>query len=566
MVIYDVPYFSQLNQSLVNGCGQASMCSLIHALTEHRPGSAKQVALDTGTADGTFTTAGELITIGKHYGLTLNFTYGANLDWYRARLDERIIPIALVNYGVLFPPAAFNGSHWCCVIGFDELYIYILDPLRLNSPIPVSIPQFLTAITSLTQLGNPNTFAMYPTEALPVALKGLGLNIMGDYIDDYPLLKNRLQAAQPPAILVMDNLPRALELKALLPGTTVIYRHFRPTSDYTATTPEQWVAMHEYAGGKGLWLQADNEAPLTEAFCAWSLAVAKLCVARKWQVCLLNLGVGHPEIADWSRADALLRYIAANPTYCMVGLHEYGATLLSYPMSTESDPAKFPDIQPTEQLWFIGRFRFLLDYCKSKGIKAPKIVINEFGWDTITAVQAWQSTTPGYQEEMGYQHSRIAWQTWQPGMSAAQHAFNQLKWAWNEIYKPHPEIIGVCFYCYGGIGSWNDIYSIHRENELFDLIRTQGDFSLSTTTNPPPADPPGLQVYLTGASVVNARALPTTSSAKVGEVRTGQAVNSILSIRYIAPYVWFQVNGAIGGVTRDYWFAGIGDSWKSDIR
>lgn len=570
-MILDVPYFTQLGQG-VNLCGQAACCSLIHALTEHRPGSARQVALDTGTADGTYTSAGELLNIGKHYGLTLNYTYQATPGWYRTQLNQRIIPIALVNYAILNPAHSFNGSHWIAVTGYDESNFYIHDPLRPHGNTAVPVMQFTEAITSLTELANPNTFAVYPNEALPMALKGLGLNIHTDYIDDYPLLKKRLQDAPPPAILCMDNLPRALELKALLPNTTHIYRHFRPTSDHTATTPEQWIAMHEYAGGKGLWLQADNEAPLTEAFCAWSLKVAQLCVARKWQVCLLNLSVGHPEIADWSKADALLRFIAANPTYCMIGIHEYAPTLMNYDWNTESDPAKFPTVKLTDRPWLLGRFRFLLDYCKSKGIKAPKIVINEWGWDTIASANAWHSTTPGYRPlGMGYRHSSVAWRTWQPGMSAAQHAFKQMQWAWNNIYKPHPEIIGVCFFCYGGLGgegSWGEDYSIHREAELFDLVRTQGDFSLNTTTTPPvpPTDPVGLQTYVYGATSVNARALPNTSSAVIGSVTNGLAINQLLEIRTIAPHTWYKVNGSIGGVTRDYWFAGRGANWYVDVR
>lgn len=82
----------------------------------------------------------------------------------------------------------------------------------------------------------------------------------------------------------------------------------------------------------------------------------------------------------------------------------------------------------------------------------------------------------------------------------------------------------------------------------------------------PPTDEPGLQAYVTGANVVNARALPTTSAAKIGEVRTGLAINSILEVRYIAPYTWLKVNGVMGGQARDYWFAAVSSSWRVDVR
>jgi hypothetical protein len=572
LILENIPHFSQLNLGLANLCSQACVAMLTGAYTDQSP-NPYDVAIATQTADGKPKSIAQLLTMLRFYGIACNnaTTGKATLNWHKTQIAHGIPTIALLRYKYLYPGHWFTGAHFLCVVGFDDDGVFIHDPLQTASYVHVSNARFDAAIRDM-ELNYPYQ-AVYPLETLPMSLKGLGLNIHTDYLDNYDLLKTRLKAAPPPALLCMDNLPRALELKALLPQTTHIYRHFRSTSDYTVTTPEQWIAMHEYAGGKGLWLQADNEAPLTEAFCAWSLKVAQLCVARKWQVCLLNLSVGHPEPDQWSRADALLRFIAANPQYCMIGIHEYAPTLMNYDWNTESDPEKFPTVKPTDRPWLLGRFRFLLDYCKSKGIKAPKIVINEWGWDTIASATAWHSTTPGYRPlGMGYRHSSVAWTTWQPGMTAAQHAFKQLQWAWNNIYKPHPEIVGVCFFCYGGLGgegSWGEDYSIHRENELFDLVKAQGNFALNTGTTPPPqppTDPPGLQAYITGATVVNARALPTTSSVKIGEVRTGQAINSILEVRYIAPYTWLKVNGVLSDTVRDYWFAAIGDSWRVDIR
>jgi len=245
---------------------------------------------------------------------------------------------------------------------------------------------------------------------------------------------------------------------------------------------------------------------------------------------------------------------------------------MNYDRNTENDPAKFPAVKPTDRPWLLGRFRFLLDYCKSKGIKAPKIVINEWGWDTIASATAWHSTTPGYRPlGMGYRHSSVAWTTWQPGMTAAYHAFKQLQWAWNNIYKPHPEIIGVCFFCYGGLGgegSWGEDYAIHRENELFDLVKAQGNFALNTGTTPPPQPPtPGQKrIYIEGSEWVNARADHSTSSADVGNIIDGTPLYNVLAFFWDGKYIWNQVDIELSGKRLICWMATTGNDWNIQIR
>lgn len=128
-------------------------------------------------------------------------------------------------------------------------------------------------------------------------------------------------------------------------------------------------------------------------------------------------------------------------------------------------------------------------------------------------------------------------------------------------------LAGICWYSIRD-GMHNGYGALTHDGQL--KVNAQGrsllDVFRGGVVNPLPTDPAGLQTYVYGATSVNARALPNTSSAVIGSITNGLAINQLLEIRTIAPHTWYKVNGSIGGAVRDYWFAGRGASWYVDVR
>ena len=148
----------------------------------------------------------------------------------------------------------------------------------------------------------------------------------------------------------------------------------------------------------------------TEWLAEFMITACEMLLGKGYKVAGFGFSSGEPEIVDWyvPRMQDFLGLAAHNPNVALA-LHEYsflGDELIS------TAP------------WLIGRFEKLFEVCDELNIKRPKILITEFGW------ALWELPVP-------------------------EVAISQLIEVADQLYGPHPEIMGAFVWFYG-IG-WQQI-------------------------------------------------------------------------------------------------------------
>lgn len=364
-------------------------------------------------------------------------------------------------------------------------------------------------------------------------MTGMGLNIDCANLSDseYQTLKNYLVRAKPRMVVCMDNYPRAVEIARILPDSVIVYRHYLPDEIWQTSLPSDYINAHAAYGTPpaNVWYYALNEPPMNAKVISWLDAVARMARARGWRVCLGNWSIGVPEPQQWSIARGLLELAAANPSRLTIGLHEYWPTYAPYEFQqTPAAPHEWPTVAGIARPWILGRFRFLLDYCKSVGIPAPRIAITEWGTDRIDAVGAWQTQTPGYYQRTGYKVAKCAWSVWpRAGLSVGTYAALMAKWAWRNLYAMHPQIVGVAWFCAGGQGDWRTYYNVLDEPDF--LAECERGFEMQTQALDYEIRAQGGTVIreatLQGVAALNVRSIPsTTGNTPTGTIKAGELV------------------------------------------
>jgi ABC-type bacteriocin/lantibiotic exporter with double-glycine peptidase domain len=139
-----IRHVSQLNNRLVNECGQACCTMLINAY-QGRALTVEEVARATGTDKGKFTPFyrlpikdknGNVIEIRpglndilNHYGLKPSFSGAATWEWYLQKFAEGVPVIALVAYKSLG-----DMGHFVVVTGTSNGMVTVFDPLTETGP------------------------------------------------------------------------------------------------------------------------------------------------------------------------------------------------------------------------------------------------------------------------------------------------------------------------------------------------------------------------------------------------------------------------------------------------
>jgi hypothetical protein len=118
----------------------------------------------------------------------------------------------------------------------------------------------------------------------------------------------------------------------------------------------------------------------------------------------------------------------------------------------------------------MGRFREWINYCESLGIKCPPIVITEWGFDSIEAVE-----DRVYGANIGPLWKTVGlWQSWRYTDWEA-YAAAQLKAAWKLIYQAYSDIVvGVCLFCRNDANEWAD-WNYDRAPRLVNLLKSGFD-------------------------------------------------------------------------------------------
>lgn len=289
-------------------------------------------------------------------------------------------------------------------------------------------------------------------------------------------LTTHLQRLRPSLVVVMDDPAYAHNLCQLLPSTSVVHRTYMGDATHTRINPQAWIDQHRWCAETGVWAYHNNEPPLDNASITDALAVARLALqVPQLKVVLLNLSVGMPHA--WDPARELIQLVGQHPDRLAIGLHEYAPALWTKWLGDATAQDQWIQ-QRTQPAWLMGRHHQLVDYCRKEGLPVPRVAITEWGFDRIFATEEWQQALPrtgGYTEISGVLTCPAVWDTWKRVDQTWQgYLFDQLQAAWNVLYRPYPNIMGVALFCYGAQGHWEryDYQHLHE----FKALLEQGNF------------------------------------------------------------------------------------------
>lgn len=340
-----------------------------------------------------------------------------------------------------------------------------------------------------------------------------GLNIHGRNIKNKERLYTHCIHRQPRALVVMDELNVALDLKRLLPQTLVIFRQWGPDgdeNDYLQSTPREWLESHKKYAEQGLALYVLNEPPFNRVVIEWLKDLIEIN-AKDYGFILVvgNWATGNPHQDRWVEAKDLLERFDQHRTLTILGLHEYaGAVVTSglyggYPNNAGVEPGKnggknlipfenWPQDVSDVTCYHLGREKFLVQYCKSIGLKPPRIILTETGFDDTTDIEGFLKTLPvsaPYLNIRGYKTLKYQWARWWVGWSAARAYFEQIKYAVEVIWKASP-VEAVCLYCWGHSSALWEQFDIEEETALHGYLEAWTTPTRVPTPVPVPPPPP----------------------------------------------------------------------------
>jgi hypothetical protein len=377
-------------------------------------------------------------------------------------------------------------------------------------------------------------------------MTGLGFNVHMSYCTDeyWSQLLDRFKRTKPPVILLLDSLHsekevhRTLEAIAALPNTTIIYRKFFGDNTQSSMSTDQWVREHAVFAGKRVYCSANNE-PNWRGSLLWHENVVSAAYAANIKVSVGGFSVGTPHEDDIHLGRGLLQLMARiGHQHCILDLHEYTRALWTVDFARDAKPplswpSSVPDTQP---LWLMGRFRRILQYCRDNSIRPPRIVIGEWGFDRVRDVPP-----DVYGDTEGLYSCAPVWGSWNVGEWQA-YAAAQLKAAWKAIYKRHPEIIGVCFYCLSDRSSGWEQFNAYYADTFMQLTETGFD----TVTTPPatqPFTPYALGRYRLIGTSNNIRSEPSVTNSIIRKTVQNGDIIKIISTAATSNgiYQWQQV-------------------------
>lgn len=188
VLIAAIPYKSQYDadaDEFRNDCGPACLAMMLagYGLSV----STNAVYRKTGTRAHGYVSIGNLMRAAQSYGHTMDFKHSWTLEQLQAKLSEGRPVMALVHYGVwsklkggAATQSRFEGPHFVLVVGFDDEYIYVNDPLwkeerRIEGFRKAWTHQeFMVAWGSCHKDNNRDYQGFYPRGALPTTPFGSG--------------------------------------------------------------------------------------------------------------------------------------------------------------------------------------------------------------------------------------------------------------------------------------------------------------------------------------------------------------------------------------------------------
>jgi hypothetical protein len=303
---------------------------------------------------------------------------------------------------------------------------------------------FRSEISLLTGLLVP----VVPSEPVPLPLfRSRGFNVLAQTVHDRERLRAQVRANKPGALVVMDSLELTFQLKADSPKSKVIFRAYDPRDTewhhHFKDNVGAYLDMFNNLRNTGIYVQVYNE-PNTyqdiKPMIAWLCALVVEADKRGILLCVGNVAVGHPNTANITDWDPLIRLLAQYPRH-LLGVHEYW----------QSSPVGEPQ--------HIGRFQHFYRRADAIGVRRPNIVVTEFGRDFGGGHEdGWNYFYGGNQQ--------LYWTKMQEAM-AVYRRFN----------------IPVCIFGYGegGGGHWKHFDIQNANTLLYNIYLYGGEHPMDET-------------------------------------------------------------------------------------
>lgn len=338
-----------------------------------------------------------------------------------------------------------------------------------------------------------------------------GYNVHSQGVKNPTVLIEHIIKLKPAWLVVMDGLTLAQQLKAASQDTNVVHRNYAATNGdddvFKRLTPQQWLDAHKDDIGAGVWLMTTCEPGWGQDVINWHIALMKLCIPLKVKLVVGNFSVGTPDPNAIALAKPLFQLLADNSDLFVLGLHEYANAVITSGfiggapngkmqsgMQVHVDytlPGSWPLNGEARILtkWHCGRFQFIVDYCKSVGIKPPRIMLSEVGFDDVSDIDWWTASLPHtdpYKNIGGYKTLQVYWKKIFPQWSQDQAYFKQLEYAANNIYE-NTVVEGGCTFCYGHKDAKWDVDDLEGHTEFLGYMEASA-VATPTTPNYTPVD------------------------------------------------------------------------------
>lgn len=185
VVISNIPYKSQYDQDADkyrNDCGPACVAMILNGLGKNVTTNA--VYRNTGASSTGYVSVSQMMRAAQTYGINFDYFYPWTMNDLKLAVRDGKAPITLVHYGAWSnlgkTQSSFTGPHFVVIVGYDEDYIYVNDPLWWGSRRSEgerkrwTYQEFEAAWNSASKDGNRNHSGIYCTHPIPVEDYGFG--------------------------------------------------------------------------------------------------------------------------------------------------------------------------------------------------------------------------------------------------------------------------------------------------------------------------------------------------------------------------------------------------------
>lgn len=296
-------------------------------------------------------------------------------------------------------------------------------------------------------------------------------------------------------LFFQNDIEFARGFKAARPARQVVLRNY-PDKTLPASV-DDWLKANQPLAEGGLIVQTVNEIGFGPDVIAFHEALLERMKRDRirMNVGILGLSVGVPGADEWYRAEWLIRLAADLRDQVHFILHEYwGGVITSGFIGGNPgqfiDPFSWPTDTTDLTMWHVGRYRFLKQECKKKGLPLPRIIIGEFGADYVGDIGPWLKTLPSdggqYDSVDGWRDLISQWRRWWPKLDGASAYMMQMQYGEDHVYTDE-EVELIALYARWNDGNWG---TYQTNPELDQQMEDRGQAELNNPPAPPVNEPP----------------------------------------------------------------------------